>query len=205
MPPTTFKKVTFGNLTKGDDKKAKTVYPTVPDENGQLAVIAARIINDLEELESIEGRLEVDKAELKMRTLPFYFESNSGKSEVPSSVSINSPDGEVLITFQNRYSKMEDESALCMVLDDADKYFRQSFKVEINGDKLPADKTQELLDKTAALFTEYGCADALSVKDSIKPTEQFHSMRHIVLTPEQNIMLNSICPIVAVVKTKGRR
>jgi hypothetical protein len=44
----------------------------------------------------------------------------------------------------------------------------------------------------------------LKVKEGIKPVPDFHTVRHTALTPEQNLALNQLCPIIAMIKTKAR-
>ncbi|MGH7971777.1 MAG: hypothetical protein ACREIC_23940 [Limisphaerales bacterium] len=199
------RKLSFGAITKKKED-ARTVYPVLPDPNGQLSVIAARIIERTAEVEALEGALDIDKAELKTLATPFYFTQASGKLEVASSVTVISPAGEVLVSFPNRYGRLESETALLPVLgQQTGKFFRQAFTLEIDGDKLPADNAQDLLDQLQQLFARYNAADALKVKEGIKPVPDFHSMRHTALSPEQNLAVNQVCPITAMVKTKGRR
>ena len=199
------KKVSFGKIAKKNET-TKTAYPVFPDEQGKASEIAARILERTEQFEALKGALETDKAELKFMVTPHYFAVNHGRHEVPSSVSVSSPQGEVLVTFQNRYSMLPDETGLLPVLGErTEEFFRQSFELKIKGDKLPADKTQELMDRLQSLFAEFGAADALEVKEGVKPVEQFHAARHLDLTPEQNLALEQVCPIVAMVKTKGRK
>ena len=199
------KKISFGGISK---KKAdtKTVYPNLPDADGENARIAQRIIERTDQFEALKGALETDKSELRLRaTLP-YFQINQGKHEIPSSLSVASPAGEVLVTFQNRYSGLENDSAILPILgEQTSKFFRQRFELKIDGDKLPQTHAQELLDELQALFTKYNAMDALEVKENIKPDSEFHSARHLILTPEQNFRLNQVCPIVAMIKTKGRK
>ena len=76
--------------------------------------------------------------------------------------------------------------------------------MKIKGDKLPADQTPELLDRLQNLFAEFGATDALEVKEGVKPVETFHAQRHLLLTPEQNMALEQVVPIIAMIKTKGR-
>jgi hypothetical protein len=200
------KKVSFGKIAKKAET-TKTAYPVFPDEQGKASEIAARILERTEQFEALKGALETDKAELKFLVTPHYFAVNHGRHEVPSSISVAAPQGaEVLVTFQNRYSMLTDESALLPILGgQCGTHFRQSFELKIKGDKLPADKTQDLMDRLQSLFAEFGATDALEVKEGIKPVEQFHAARHVALTPEQNLALEQVCPIVAMVKTKGRR
>ena len=202
--PQGLKKVSFGKIATKKDE-TKTAYPVMPDTDGKVAEIAARILERTEQFEALKGALETDKAELKFMVAPHYFAVNHGRHEVPSSVSVNSPKGEVLVTFQNRYSQLPDESGLLPVLGgDTARYFRQSFELKIKGDKLPADQTQELLDRLQNLFAEFGATDALEVKEGVKPVETFHAQRHLLLTPEQNMALEQVVPIIAMIKTKGR-
>jgi len=56
-----------------------------------------------------------------------------------------------------------------------------------------------------ALFKRYNCEQALEAKSCVKPTKEFHAARHLILTPEQNLSLDQVCPIVSGVKTKGRK
>ncbi len=149
--------------------------------------------------------MTIDKSELKTLATPFYFTQASGKVEVASSVSAVSPAGEVLITFPNRYSRLESEAPLLPILgEQTSTFFRQAFALEIDGDKLPAENTQELLDELQQLFTRYDAAEALKGKECIKPVPDFHTTRHTALSPQQNLAINQICPIIAMVKTKGR-
>ena len=137
---------------------------------------------------------------------PEYFRVNRGKHEVPSSVAVNSPQGEVLINFQNRYKSLPDESPILPILGDrTEEFFRQAFELKVNGDMIPVDHAQELLDEVVALFKRYNCEQALEAKSCVKPTKEFHAARHLILTPEQNLAVDQVCPIVSGVKTKGRK
>jgi len=198
------RKVSFGAIAKKQED-ARSNYPVLPDPNGQLTVIAARIIERAVQIEAIGGALDIDKADLKTLATPFYFAQASGKLEVASSVNVLSPAGEVLITFPNRYGRLESEAVLLPILgEQTAKFFRQAFTLEIDGDKLPADNAQDLLDELQQLFGRYHAAEALKVKEGIKPVPDFHTVRHAALTPEQNLALNELCPIIAMIKTKPR-
>ncbi|HWY32319.1 MAG TPA: hypothetical protein VNX46_16270, partial [Candidatus Acidoferrum sp.] len=123
------KKVSFGGIAKKKEE-TKTAYPQFPDADGKAGEIAARIKERTEQFEALKGALETDKAELKFIVAPHYFKVNHGRHEVPSSIAVNSDKGEVLVTFQNRYSLLEDELALLPILgDNTEKFFRQSFEL----------------------------------------------------------------------------
>ena len=198
------RKLSFGAITKKRED-ARTTYPVLPDPNGQLAIIATRIIERVAQLDALDGAISIDKQELKTLATPFYFGQASGKVQPATSVNVLCPVGEVLISFPNRYGRLDCETVLLPVLgEQTSKFFRQAFTLEIDGDKLPAESAQELLNQLQQLFGQYHATDALKVKEGIKPVPDFHTLRHAALTPEQNLALNQICPIIAMVKTKAR-
>ena len=185
----------------------KTAYPMYPDATGQGAVLAATITKQSAEFDALEGSLKANKAELQGMCLPAYYQLNQGKHEIPSSIAVKHAEGEVLITYQNRYKAMPDEAAVEALLgpDLTARYFRQSFELKVDGDLLPERTAQDLLDRLMALFEEFQCPAALESKACVKPVKEFHTARHIVLTPEQNLALNELCPLIPMTKTKGRK
>src|ERR1017187_8592948 len=88
------RKVSFGGIAAKKDDSKKTVYPVFPDANGLAGALAATIIEQTEQLDALTGSLDTNKAELKFMVSPEYFRVNHGKHEVPSSVAVNSPQGE---------------------------------------------------------------------------------------------------------------
>jgi len=197
------KKVSFAKAPKKEDTKSD--YPVFTDTNGQVALIAERIKKRDSEIEALTGAQQTDKAELKMFVSPFYFQTNRGKAAPPSSISVQSAAGEVLITFQNRYSKLDSEDALIPILGErVGEFFRQAFDLKVKGELLPTDRAQDFVNDLQELLTKYNALDALEIKEEIKPTKDFHIARHTLFTPEVNMALEQVCPITAMVKTKGR-
>ena len=175
-------------------------------DNPQTRELAQRVIERQQQFDALEGALKTDKAEMKCLVTPFYFTQNRGKVEVPSSIAVHSDTGEVLVLFQNRYTKLDNEAPMIGVLGErTGKYFRQALKLTIDGDKLPTDRTQDLLNDLAELFAKYNASDALQVSESVKPVSDFHTRRHLELSPEENLAIEQVCPIVAQIKTKGRK
>ena len=210
--PVGVKRVSFAGIKKAaSDGKTKTVYPVLPDEQKEAATIALRIVRRSEEMETLEGAIKTDKAELRFMANPFYFQVNKDKREVPSSVAVHYADekgvpGELLITYQNRYGMLPDDSSLLPILGDrVDEFFVQDFTLKIEGDKLPQASVPEIIAELQTLFARYNCSDALEVKDGIKPRSEFHLARHSELTPEVNLALEQVCPIIPQIKTKGRK
>ncbi|MBI4659729.1 MAG: hypothetical protein HY735_12885 [Verrucomicrobia bacterium] len=210
--PSGIRKITFGAIPK--KKETKTQYPILPDPTGEIYGLAKLIKAQSQELEALEGSLETAKAQLKKLTLPSYFQIHTGKTEVPSSISIPTTEGEVLVTFTSRYKKLEDESPLIPLLGEefVGQHFRQAFSISINGEKLASadpgnperNPAQELLDELQAMIARHNAAEAVAYRQEIKPTREFHEKRHCLLTPEQNVQVDAVCSMIVQVKTKGR-
>ncbi len=217
LPPAAAKpgRVSFGKA-KVKKEETKTAYPVFPDPNGQVAIIAGRIKARKDELDALAGALATDKAELRMLISPFYFTTNQGKAEVPSSISVVSKvldfdnekeiEGEVLVSFTNRYAALASDDPITAIIgaELAAKYFQQAFELKIKGDAMPADKAQAVVDELLAVLERHGVSDAMEIKDQLKPVRDFHTARHTAFTPETNLALEEACPCVAMVKTRGR-
>lgn len=201
------KRISFGKAAK-KEVETKTQYPVFndPASGDQVTAIAQRIKERSAEKEALEGALKTDKAELKMFVAPFYFKENANKSKPPSSISIPTSAGEVLVTFQNRYSELEDEGPLAAIIgqENVARFVRQSFELKIKGEELPVGKEQTIVDALMELLEKHGASAALEVKESLKPTPEFHIERLRLFTPEQNQQIDQLWPIITMTKTKGR-
>lgn len=197
------KKLAFGKLTvKKED--TKTAYPVYA--HPEAAVIAARIKTRKAEIKALEGAIQTDKADLKQSVGLFYFQVNHGKTDVPSSISVPSDAGEVLVSYTNRYSNIEDDSPIVAILgaERTEKYFRQTNEIKIACDQVPGDCAQEFVDELTLLLEKYKAVEAAATSSSIKPIKEFHTARHTALTVEENLALEGVIPIVTAVKTEGR-
>lgn len=184
-------------------------YPVFVDQSADKEVIttAARVKENALLFDSLEGSLKTDKAYLAEQTMPFWFATQASKSEPASSVAIRTPEGEVLVTFQDKFKLAESVQAVAALIGAAavTAHFHQAFEVKVKGDDLPRTaETQKLLNEMKALFIKYGVAHALGFKSSIVPNKGFNKARHLLFTPEVNVALNRIVPMIPVVKTKGR-
>lgn len=199
-------RVNLAGVAKPASSKKGTDYPVLPDPNGEHARIAQRIRERREQIESLEGQLATDEAEIKALATPFWFQHGRGLSDVPSSVAVPYPGGQVLVSFTSRYKALPDAAPLERFLPAAllDELFQQSFTFTVDGDQIPVDQAQAVVNELAALFARHGCSGALTVKETVKPSPTFPATRHQRLTPEQNLALQEACPCIVAVKTKGR-
>jgi hypothetical protein len=143
------------------------------------------------------------------------------RTDVPSSVIVNyhvdadpgngveERKGCVRVTVREQYYAFPSEDAFTPVLgNQVEKYFRQSFELKIDGDKLPADKAPELIEKLQSLFAEYDCSDALEAKESVLPVENFKALRFSDMELSQSLELENIGDkglTMVSVSTKGVR
>lgn len=184
--------------------KTAKAYPLLPDPDGQVAEMAALILEQSAQLEALEGSVELLKSELIAVAKSFYFEFHAGQHAVASCIEAKAADGRVVrVGFSNSYRQPSDEAALLQLAGPhAEPYFKQNFEIKIKGDAIPESAVEPLLAELQALFARHGASTALSAKATVKPTKEFHSARHTLFTPEANRELDKIVPVSASVKPK---
>jgi hypothetical protein len=198
------KKVQLGGIArKKDDTSNK--YPIYPDEDGAAGELAARVAERQEQFDALKSALETDKAELgRVMVRPWYLRHFHRKSDVPSSVLVqwkvpgdaDTPDrtGAVRVTVKEQYYTFATEESFVPILgDQVSKFFRQSFELKVNGDKLPGQsRGQEFLEKLQALFAEYDCSDALEARECVVPVDNFKALRFTEMDLEQSLALENV-------------
>ncbi len=200
-----------GFKKKKEAGKATNEYPNFPDPNGKAAETAAAIRAMQEEFEALEGSLKANKKFLIELVAPFHFQNCSGKAEPAKAVIVQAGvrkadgtlemlDTKVRVDFKNKYPVLD---AIPGGIGLAAECFRQKFSLEIDGDKLPTATTPDLLSRLQALFAEFNATDALTIKGGFTPNDDFHVRRHSLLSPEQNLALQSVCPLQCAVATKN--
>jgi hypothetical protein len=205
-PKAGLKKLNLGGIAKKKEE-GKTAYPLFPDPTKAAAELAARIAERSEQLEALKSSVETDRAELvRVHVRPWYFTHYHRKTEAPSSVLVNwttkgNPEagtedqqGTVRVTVKEQYCKFPDESPFIPILGEelVGKYFRQSFELKVDGDKLPADRAAEFMEELQALFAKYDCSDALESKECVMPVENFKALRLTEMDLAQSLALENV-------------
>lgn len=205
-PKPAIKKLNLGGIAA--KKKEAASYPALP-VTPESSALVSELIAETEELEALKGSVDLKKATIKATAQRFFFAHLHGKHDIPSSVEATgeNPDDKILISFANRYSTITDETPIIDLIgpERTAAFFRQAFELKVDGDKIPAAHTESLIEEIQELFAKYEATDALSAKAVIKPTPDFHAARHTALSVEENLTLDTLCPIIAMVKTKGRK
>ena len=192
-----------GISTKSAATKTAKAYPLLPDADGQVAALVEGILEKSEQLDAIEGAIEIEKAELIAIAKPFYFAHHAGQMAVASSIEARSGDQTIRVGFSNSYRGTSDDSAIMRAVgEDGARFFKQSFELKIKGDLIPEAAVEELIGELQELFARHHAGAALSAKAVFKPNKDFHAARHTLFTPEQNLEIDKIVPVAASVKTK---
>jgi hypothetical protein len=158
-----------------------------------MAAQAAAFLEAHAAEEAATGAKEAARFELIAAARPFHFRVNSGHAEIPSSVAILSPKGEVRVTFKDAYKKLDEAKfeTVKQVIGEqlAETYLMQTFEFTIKSEKIPADRMQEVIDGIRELATRLNIVDAVAVATCYKPTSEWHTARFRHLTPDQNMRL----------------
>ncbi len=189
-------KLNFGGIKKKDTAAAPaSEYPVLPDPDGTQAEWAAAFLDAQAREEAAKGAKETARLELIKVARPFHFKYNSGHLEVPSSVTVASPRGEVRVTFKDAYKKL-DETKFSVVQEIigqelANTYLTQTFEFSIKSNAIPEAKMQAVIDAVTEMAGKLGIEDAVAVATCYKPTSEWHSARFRHLTAEQNLELET--------------
>ena len=184
-----------GISTKAPAAKAAKAYPLLPDADGQVAALVEGILEKSEQLEAIEGALEIEKAELIAIAKPFYFAHHAGQMAVASSIEARSGDQTIRVGFSNSYRGTSDDSAIVRAVgEEGARFFKQSFELKIKGDLIPEAAVEEVIGELQELFARHNAGAALSAKAVFKPNKDFHTARHTLFKPKQNLEIDSRAP-----------
>jgi hypothetical protein len=186
----------------------RTVYPVHPDPTSEVATLVPMIRREADEFATLEGNFKIHKAELTALAVPFYFETNRNRIDIPSSVACHGADGaEVLVTFESRFLKTTEARPIIAAMG-AERYarfVRQSYVIKIDGDLIPAQSAPALIGELVELFAKHGATAALSKDEVLTGTPEFMAHRFSAFTPEENLAVQMALPIRTAVKTKGRK
>ena len=199
----------LGKLAKSTETKTGTNYPVAA-----TTPIAAKIVHEFlaakAKFDAVEGCLKTLKGQLNEMVIQPFFAANAGKAEPVNGVVVRgTEEGEsVLVNFIKKYSATSEDSVI-EALGKIGKgivkqFFYEKLSVSINGDKIPAQHQQAILDEIEAIFTKYNCTDAVAAKIVVVPNENFHAARHTVLTEEQNLKLQAVAPCQTQVKAYSK-
>jgi hypothetical protein len=185
-------------------KTKRTSYPVFPDPDGTAAVLASTAIN----LSEAEEQRKANNKMLTELVRPFFFQYYTGKADIESSIRVEAGENKaVLVTMKNQVSKMgavSDIAPIQNVLAGREKeLFYSTFEFNVDGEEIPQTELAPLITEMKAMFTRRNAAKALSVKRDFKPRPAFYTQRHTLFSPEQNMEIDSVCPIICSVKVRG--
>ena len=98
----------------------------------------------------------------------------------------------IRVGFSNSYRGTSDDAAILRAAGEAGaRFFKQSFELKIKGNLIPETAVEELIGELHELFARHNAGVALTAKAVFKPNKDFHTARHTLFTPEQNLEIDS--------------
>jgi hypothetical protein len=155
-----------------------------------------------------KDQLETNNRMLGELVRPYFFSYYAGKTDIESSIRVDAGEGKsVLVTLKNQCKKLNAPSDIAPVQNlfkgREKELFASSFDITISGDEIPERATAPLVAELKALFGRHGAGKALSVKRSFKPAPAFFASRHKLFTPEENLQIDVVVPVITAIKVKG--
>lgn len=196
--------VLLADIGESKPKTKRSSYPPFPDEDGTAMMLAQTSIS----LSEAKDQLETNNRMLSELVRPYFFDHYAGKAEVESSIRVDAGEGRaVLVTLKNQLKKMESQDVLAPVRDllkgREDDLFYSTFEIKIAGEEIPPKATAPLVVELKQIFARHGATKALSVKKDFRPRPAFFTSRHSLFTPEQNMQIDAVAPVITAVKVKG--
>lgn len=225
------------DLSKIGKKKPSSTtkaYPFMPDPDGELKAIVDEITPIYEQIEALNGGLEALEGELKSNVTTHMLTHYNGRTDAPSQIKIAGTVRNLAVQFQDRYYGKTNEKVDLIkdiIGEEAiNQLFEQTFKIEIDGGKIPQTKAQrfvnalsklcsiyshpghdaewetwaQAVEDTLEMIDEYPPSDAVTATTGVQPKKKvFHSQRHTMFDAEQNIKLQQVMPMVTALKKKG--
>ncbi len=100
---------------------------------------------------------------------------------------------------------METAIATAIGPDRIAEFFGEQTTLKISLDAVAEEKRQGLVNNIVGVFQQFDSMAAVEAKQIIAPKPGFHALRHLKLTVAENLALDEAIPVIAMLKTKGRR
>ncbi len=236
--------VDLSAVKKAAPKKSSSgkTHPVLPDEDGILARHVSNAVSCREQIETLEASLEQSAGELKSAAQTHFFRTCNGTDNLPSAyVATGTGEGDkVQIQIKNQYYPINlatkggperVEAIKRIVGEKFGELFRQQFRIEINGDAVPASNADRFVRALVAVCNifchqpdpgeveahngamediesilalhDYPAAEVLEAREWVAPKKSFHTERHHKLDAGANLELNKHLPAATTLKTKG--
>jgi len=131
--------------------------------------------------QAADAQLDIAAAGLETPARALFFAANAGRAKPVGSIEAAGTSGRVLISYANAYAAKGGVTLLPADL------IRERFTLRINGDAIPADKAPGFVNDLLALAARHGVPDAITATGGLAPVPTFGELRHVRLTPAQNL------------------
>ena len=192
------KKLDVGGLAK-PTKAANPSHPVVTP-NDELSVLLDQFVVINPQFKTLKAQQETLSKQIGAQSKALFFSHFAGITPESSTMLVQVGDKTVKLIVKCRYSEsLEDDAPLREALGEeiVDRWFRQSTKLAIDFDKVPEDSQEDFANAILTAAKELGVEGAVTAKQPITPKAGFHEARTSLLTPEQNLRLDEVLPVVA--------
>ncbi len=180
-------------------KSARSAHPIVTVDSETESLLEQFVVIN-PQFKTLKNQSETISKQLAPRIKDVFFHKYAGVAPESSTMLVRVGASTVKLTVKNAYSSMcSDEAALVKAIgaELAAEHFRQATTISLDLDKVPDSKQEEFAARVIAIAQELEVTDAVSAKQCIKPKAGFHEARTSLLSPEQNLALDSVLPITA--------
>jgi hypothetical protein len=201
--------INLAGLTKAMPKKAKTEKPFLPDPSGELMPLVARSIENKKTIEAHTAALDQAKSALGQAAFAYAARLYQGRTAgIEDSFQIGTATGRATISLKNAYKLPDPEAARGLLGEQANDILRDSFKIEIDADSIPALVQQSFVDALITLARDMDAMtgtpegedgavfQAIAVKQTTTVDKTFHERRWSMFTPEENVQLQQVMPCI---------
>lgn len=172
--------------------KAKAEKPTLKVPAEIIDTLAAQ----LDELDALEGAVDVTKKSLVADLFPAWLDLNASSHTHNGTVVLKGETRDIQMTFKSAFTKVaaDKSDSIREAVGEAtfNEFFRQKVDAKIDFDKVPEAKQQELFDGIATLLNGLGLVNCLTLSNVIIPVEGFNEVRASKLTKSQNEALEQV-------------
>lgn len=189
------KVINFGNIKKKEPaKKAAKDYPVL--DNPELYDVVDELVLSEKKVKALEGTISSAKETLREASLPLLVQTIQTSDLKTVLVKGTDDDTEVMVMITDGFRSSGNEETVGSEYWDR---FEQFASISIDADKL-GDNADEFISRLSELAEELGVSNAVSVKETYKPT----SMKELIkdLSKDEAIDLDSRYKFPTMVKIR---
>ena len=193
------KRINLGAV-KAAPSSTKPAHASVVIDNPDATALLTQWVQVNPQFKTLKNTVDTLRAQLAPHIKATFFSRFSGIEPESSTMLCVIGGKTVKLITKNAYSKSLTDDAQLQAILGADlvaRHFHEATVIKLDLDKCPADRQEAFAQAIIAAAKEHGAMDAITASQCIQPVAGFHEARTRLLTPEQNIQIDALLPIVA--------